>query len=79
MQANVPQPATDEDETDDVDEELKKLQVNIVAKISTTFSNTNCDKGGRKGVEYKCVMVQKKTMFLLTLDDPGGGWRWRLE
>ena len=44
MQANVPQPATDEDETDDVDEELKKLQVNIVAKISTTFSDTNCDK-----------------------------------
>ena len=28
MQANVPQPTHDEDETDDVDEELKKLQVN---------------------------------------------------
>jgi len=29
MQANVPQPATDEDETDDVDEELKKLQMTL--------------------------------------------------
>ena len=27
MQANVPQPSNDDDETDDVDEELKKLQV----------------------------------------------------
>ena len=29
MQANVPQPTHDEDETDDVDEELKKLQVKL--------------------------------------------------
>merc|ERR1719402_462964 len=29
MQANVPQPANDEDETDDVDEELKKLQMTL--------------------------------------------------
>lgn len=29
MQANVPQPSADEDETDDVDEELKKLQMTL--------------------------------------------------
>lgn len=29
MQANVPQPAYDQDETDDVDEELKKLQMTL--------------------------------------------------
>ena len=27
MQANVPQPNNDEDETDDVDEDLQKLQI----------------------------------------------------
>ena len=29
MQANVPQPSNDEDETDDVDEDLKKLQMSL--------------------------------------------------
>lgn len=29
MQANVPQPSHDEDETDDVDEDLKKLQISL--------------------------------------------------
>ena len=29
MQANVPQPSNDEDETDDVDEDLKKLQISL--------------------------------------------------
>ena len=29
MQANVPQPSHDEDETDDVDEDLKKLQMSL--------------------------------------------------
>ena len=38
MQANVPQPANDEDETDDVDEELKKLQVSIYLSISILLS-----------------------------------------
>jgi len=52
MQANVPQPAADEDETDDVDEELKKLQMTLEGGLGQGWNSVTEDPTMSEYLQY---------------------------
>ena len=67
MQANVPQPSHDEDETDDVDEDLKKLQISLEGGAGGAgWGNVTEDPSIQDYLQYyKWEKIRKKKYYLV--------------
>ena len=70
MQANVPQPSHDEDETDDVDEDLKKLQISLEGGAGGAgWGNVTEDPSIQDYLQYYKWEKKRKKKYLVNISE----------